>query len=192
MHGPHSRPCRARCRAFTLIEVLIVIAIISLLASLTLVAVQKVRTDGYVAAARMTVAGLDLALSNYRDDEGDYPAGDPALGPDENRFPALYRALCGARQPFGPGGKSAPYFRPKEADLVVFSEDSGDVRKADREEIVDDGIDKYLLDPFGEPYIYRVRDAGAGRPRSADIYSLGPDRADGHASGKNGDDIGNW
>jgi prepilin-type N-terminal cleavage/methylation domain-containing protein len=192
MDDPYPRQRRVRSQAFTLIEVLIVISIISLLASLTLVAVQKVKKDGYIAAARMTVACLDLALSNYRDDEGDLPAGGPGLGQDENRFPALYRALCGARQPVGPGGRSAPYLRPKEADLVVLSDESGDLRKAKRGELLDDGVDKYLLDPFGEPYVYRVRDVGPGRPRSADIYSLGPDRADDHAYGQDGDDIGNW
>ena len=192
MEHLHPDHARVRRRAFTLIEILVVISIISLLASLTLVVVRKAIKDGYIAAARMTVAGLDLALSNYRDDEGDLPAGETATPLDENRFPALYRAICGARRPIGPGGRSAPYFRPTEKDLLVSSEESGDLREAHRGEVLDDGVDKYLRDPFGEPYVYRVRDVGPGRPRRADIYSTGPDCADGHAYGKDGDDIGNW
>jgi prepilin-type N-terminal cleavage/methylation domain-containing protein len=190
MDHPYSE--RIRCRAFTLIEILIVISIIALLASLVLVAVQRARINAMVAVARTTVTGLDIGLSNYRDDEGDLPGIEDGADPDENRFPALYRALCGARRPVGPGGRSAPYFRPSEADVVVAGEEAEGLRKAHRDEILDDQTDKYLLDPFGEPYVYRVREMGRGRPPRADIYSTGPDHADGRASGEEGDDIGNW
>jgi prepilin-type N-terminal cleavage/methylation domain-containing protein len=59
----------ARTRAFSLVEVLIVVAIIAVLSALGLQAAQVVRRQAKLANARTTVSTIVLALESYHQDE---------------------------------------------------------------------------------------------------------------------------
>ncbi|MBI4605699.1 MAG: prepilin-type N-terminal cleavage/methylation domain-containing protein [Planctomycetes bacterium] len=197
---PRARTRRARMGAaagFTLIEILVVISIIGLLTALLLPSLISTSVQARIAVAKAEVSGLSLGLEAYGRDEGDYPGAEEPAGPGSNLFPRLHGALLGARRPAGPGGRAAPYARVQEAKIAVYCDGSGELRKATRAEIRDDGVEKYLLDPWGSPYVYRPNKGRRPAPHmrnleTADIYSPGPDEVDDTSEGADDDDIGNW
>jgi prepilin-type N-terminal cleavage/methylation domain-containing protein len=67
---------RVRIRAFTLIELLIVMAIIIVLAGLILATASYVQKKGYRSRAEAEIAAISAALENYKADNGVYPRGN--------------------------------------------------------------------------------------------------------------------
>ena len=65
--------------AFTLIELLVVIAIIGILASLSLVAINKVREQGRITEAKREINALKNAILEYHSDTGRYPVSDAVV-----------------------------------------------------------------------------------------------------------------
>jgi prepilin-type N-terminal cleavage/methylation domain-containing protein len=76
-------------RAFTLIELLAVIAIIAILAGLLLNTAGYIQKKGAMSRAETEIAALTVALENYKTDNGDYPQGTNVSGvnaPGSNIF----------------------------------------------------------------------------------------------------------
>ena len=94
-----------RCSAFTLVELLIVIAILGILMSLVTAGAQSARRRGAVTKAKAMIASLETAIASYEADMGAYPASGNA---------ELVAALQDDPQDVHWGG---PYMEFKEAEL---------------------------------------------------------------------------
>ncbi len=201
--GGPSGPGTPRLRpgdGFTLIEILVVVSIIAVVAGLVVMGIQRARVKVNITAARLTVESFVSAIENYYQDESVYPGMDLTPSPDENQFPVLFNALRGERKPRGPGGRNSPYIQVKEEQLAVYDADLDQYLPATLEQIRDPETPKYLLDPWGRPYVYRCNKGkkleNFMRNSNYDFYSVGPNGEDDTAQGvidaTQSDDIGNW
>jgi general secretion pathway protein G len=144
----HTRFLPARTAGFTLLEILVTLAIIGLLAGLAISNSDKIFGQSQEAVARIFVRdSLRTAFVRYRMDLGDYPTTAEGIA-----------ALVAA-----PANKSDQWKGP-------YIETPGG---------------KAPTDPWGEAYRYRY--PGTKNKGGYDLYSAGPDKADGTE-----DDIGNW
>jgi prepilin-type N-terminal cleavage/methylation domain-containing protein len=137
---------RAR-RGFTLIEILIVIAIIGLLMSLVTFVIGRQSEAGRIAECRSRLAQVALLLESYADRMGDYPPSRlAALGvTDANAVNEGIEALVVAL-------KSSEYTgrRPEERWLANGDQDRSEaLRLADGSQALLE-----LVDPWEQPLVY--------------------------------------
>lgn len=97
-----------RKQGITLIEILVVLIIISIIASFLLPAVHKARQKGLVVKTKAIIDSIEAALSMYETDFGDYPFSDGA-GTETLRY-----LLQG---PVDSKNWKGPYIRFKEEDV---------------------------------------------------------------------------
>ena len=74
----HSRR-RSACQGFTLVEVLLVLVILVVIASLAVTAYGPVRKQANVKAARAQIGVFESALGLFQVNIGDYPSTDQGL-----------------------------------------------------------------------------------------------------------------
>lgn len=128
-------------RAFTLIEILVVVVILAILAAVVVPNVISRIKDAKISAAIADIKAFDNAIDQYKLDMGTVPPSLDALITPPN-----------------PRGKwNGPYLK---------------------------NIDHIPLDPWGNPYIYKVPGSNG---REYDLYSAGPDGQPGTS-----DDIQDW
>ncbi len=175
-------PARSEARAFTLLELLIVMSLIAVLASLTLVVGRSVTERSKVAQAKAEMAVLAAALEQYKQHYGDYPwtpdGVDGGLAIDGGAI--LFNALGGN---VNPRTVKLPRKGRVFVDFDRFTLASRDEDDLPNSAEADDPTDikiNWFNDPWGQWYYYRYR-------RSANdtvwlskgflLYSHGPDEA---------------
>lgn len=115
---------------FTLIEIMVVLAIIGVLSALIVPNVMDRFDQAKVLAARADIANLTNALKMYRLDNGTYPSGEEGLAALVNR-PVTQAEMANWRRyidnlPSDPWGNPYVYVNPgvqNEVDVVSYGGD---------------------------------------------------------------------
>ncbi|MCS3746772.1 type II secretion system major pseudopilin GspG [Xanthomonas sp. 3793] len=148
-----SNQCRARAgspvsrsgvRGFTLVELMVVIVIIGLLATVVMINVMPSQDRAMVEKARADVAVLEQALETYRLDNLTYPTTEQGLQallspPSGLTRPERYRQGGYIRRlPEDPWGHAYQYRRPGRTggfDVYSFGADGAEGGDADNADI---------------------------------------------------------
>ena len=173
------RPCNAKPRsaatqAFTLLELLTVIAIVGLLAAITFAATGGASERARRARCRSELAVLAQSLEAYRARFGDYPQTGPAAGGASSPATAddgpgiLFNALAGRR---GPGAALVPLEARSLISLAVFTLQTADLPITGRTAQSANA----LLDPWGRRYLYFYKTGPSWIPSAPLLLSAGPD-----------------
>ncbi len=160
-------------QAFTLIEFVVVMAIIGIIAGMIVSVGGAARRQAKEAKAKAMISGLEVAISMYRSDVGSWPPDDSAATGSES----LYEHLTDTAQ-FGPTGTApitgwrGPYMEFKESDL--------------------NNAQSAIVDPWDNLYQY-IDQSWFDINRYA-VWSMGQDGQDDSSDGNNDydDDIGSW
>ncbi|BEH08665.1 MULTISPECIES: type II secretion system major pseudopilin GspG [Geobacter] len=134
-------------RGFTLIEIMVVIAILALLAALVGPRIIGRSDDAKIADAKVQIKNLETALKLYKLDTGTYPSTEQGLmalvsAPTVGTIPKNYRSegyLESKQVPKDPWGNDFVYLSPGEHgdyDLYSFGADGvkgGEGKNADIE-----------------------------------------------------------
>jgi len=165
-------------RAFTLIELLTVIAIIAVLAGIVIGVGKRASESGKIARTKAELAALSTALESYKRQYGDYPRTGAAAN-------LVIGTLIGTND--GPGilfnalaGKRAPIVSLSAIDgraLVDFALFTLAVPTALPETGNTTQLANAFLDPWGRRYVYYYKTGGAWSNPSYVLYSVGPDGA---------------
>ena len=141
MNTPYKRPHAARQRGFTLIELMVVLAIIGVLAALVVPNVLNRADDARVTAAKTDVSNLMNALKLYRLDNQSYPTAEQGLNalvvkPSTGPAPLNWKSYID-KLPNDPWGKPSVYLNPGiqgEVDVMSLGADGqagGEGKNAD-------------------------------------------------------------
>jgi prepilin-type N-terminal cleavage/methylation domain-containing protein len=144
----------SRDEGFTILELLLVVALVAVFSGMVLGIGRYVRNKGRATRAVTELASLAAALESYHLTYGDYPRTDQAGG--------LLQALVGRRGPTGDSIAGRPTI-----EVARFS------LGPDGDPFLNETTE--LLDPWGEPYGYAYKSELPWSNPGYVLYSAGPD-----------------
>jgi hypothetical protein len=119
--------------------------------------------------AIVAVRNLADCLEQYLEESHSYPGLGGGVDYADNQLPKLLDALVFLRP------KDAPQIPLRKYDFVVEGATKGVFVAASPEDLENPGKPKYILDPWGHPYVYRLAKAAVGNGEiQTIIYSAGP------------------
>lgn len=151
-----------RRRAFTLVEILVVISLIVVLASLTFALAGPVKNTILTTKAKSQIQKISLALNEFKNKYGEYPMADGGES-DEDWAELLIEAMRGDKILVRRNGK---------LKMAKYDEGRSGVEPipflALGEYALDDDTDvdsaKMILDPWENPFQYRYNTISGGKP----------------------------
>ncbi|HTJ79747.1 MAG TPA: prepilin-type N-terminal cleavage/methylation domain-containing protein [Rariglobus sp.] len=171
---------RSNC-GFTLIELLTVIAIIAILAGITLGVASGAKTRASIGQARTELSTIAQALESYKRQYGDYP--------QTNDSHALLNALAGLRGPKYDAllnSMTGKNFLELEKFTLSNSANANDTQLDPATGTVT------LVDPWGTPYYYAYKSTAtlaSTWTHSYVLYSKGPPNSLNNQNPANGPDV---
>jgi prepilin-type N-terminal cleavage/methylation domain-containing protein len=160
MSSPLTHGGRDAYKAFTLIELLTVIAIIGILAGITFGVIGIVQERANQSQARTEVATLAQALESYKRQYGDYPqlgasthTASPTTAVAANSVERnLFNALMGKMGPTKAPMQGKQFVEASKLNLQNTSlPTAGNTTP----------VDNAFVDPWGRLYLYYYRETGA-------------------------------
>jgi general secretion pathway protein G len=158
---------------FTLVEVMVVIAIIVILAALVIGGTGFVKESQDKKKAQVQIALLSKAIEEYKLDMGAYPGtADTDVNGDVSE--QLYQALFKDGYDYtNPASPPAPWTKATKIYLPELDPRTSKMKWVDVSTAVDPPISLKIKDPWGANYRYRIG-TNAQNP-DFDLWSLGKD-----------------
>lgn len=120
---------RQSARGFTLIEIMVVIVILGILATLIMPRIMSRPEEARIVKAKQDIRSIESALELYRLDNGFYPSTDQGLAalvkqPASDPIPPNWKKDGYLKKvPMDPWGKPYQYSNPgSHGDIDIFSE----------------------------------------------------------------------
>jgi general secretion pathway protein G len=113
-------------RGFTLIEIMVVVVIIGLLATLVTVNLMEKADDAKVVKAKADIKAIENALELYKLDSGRYPSTQEGLKALVTKGEGRDSYIKGGKVPQDPWGKTYQYLSPGshgEFDIISYGAD---------------------------------------------------------------------
>ncbi len=164
-------------RAFTLIELLAVIAIIALLSAITFGVIKGVQERAAIGQAKAELSVLAQALEEYKRQYGDYPqtgGKNPAAATLSTVIAATDAQACFFSALMGVGPKLDAFAGKNFVDLSKFTLEAAIT-------VVPTSttwpVANCFLDPWGRRYMYYYKTVGSATWTNASyvLFSTGPD-----------------